>query len=255
MPWRERCVVVGPLLLPRRLSRHQSGMGWLFAVALGMQERRIRAVWLALVPLGIGHTLAIGAVIMIAAMSDLLLPIGTCARCRRRADRPWCIPVRLAEASGMGRYVRRPGRPHVLVLSHGFRSWRRRDGVRSPRVTYYRVQRRALRRARCARRAYGSGFRDGSRCNGRTRCGLPRDDDARGASRFQEVRTRVPPHGMGESGSGLGGRACCHGSADVGALRLFHQLRFAGFRRPTGVSNDHCRSFCRRRYASSDRES
>jgi len=50
-------------------------MGWLFAVALGMQERRTRAVWLALVPLSIGHTLAIAVAILMAAMTDLLLPL------------------------------------------------------------------------------------------------------------------------------------------------------------------------------------
>ena len=51
-------------------------MGWLFAVALGMQERRARAVWLALVPLAIGHTVAIGVAIAVVAMTDLLLPMG-----------------------------------------------------------------------------------------------------------------------------------------------------------------------------------
>src|SRR5215203_1312931 len=35
------------------------GMGWLFAVALGMQERRRGAVLRALLPLGAGHALAV----------------------------------------------------------------------------------------------------------------------------------------------------------------------------------------------------
>jgi hypothetical protein len=44
-------------------------MGWLFAVALGIQERRRAAVWRALVPLALGHTLAVGAaVIGVAAL-------------------------------------------------------------------------------------------------------------------------------------------------------------------------------------------
>ena len=34
------------------------GMGWLFAVALGMQERRRAAVWRAMLPLALGHALA-----------------------------------------------------------------------------------------------------------------------------------------------------------------------------------------------------
>ena len=36
------------------------GMGWLFAVALGMQERRRGAVFSALLPLALGHVLAVG---------------------------------------------------------------------------------------------------------------------------------------------------------------------------------------------------
>ena len=38
-------------------------MGWLFAVALGMQEGKRSAVWRALVPLTLGHGLAIAAAI------------------------------------------------------------------------------------------------------------------------------------------------------------------------------------------------
>ncbi len=42
------------------------GMGWLFAVALGMQERRRGAVLRALVPLGVGHALAVAAAVGLA---------------------------------------------------------------------------------------------------------------------------------------------------------------------------------------------
>ena len=42
-------------------------MGWLFAVALGMQEGRTRAVWRALTPLALGHALAVGAAVLAAA--------------------------------------------------------------------------------------------------------------------------------------------------------------------------------------------
>lgn len=49
-------------------------MGWLFAVALGMQERQRRAVWRALLPLGLGHALAIAAAIALAAMLAFTLP-------------------------------------------------------------------------------------------------------------------------------------------------------------------------------------
>lgn len=49
-------------------------MGWLFAVALGMQERRVGAVWRALIPLTFGHALAIGAVILIAVAAGAAVP-------------------------------------------------------------------------------------------------------------------------------------------------------------------------------------
>jgi hypothetical protein len=49
------------------------GMGWLFAVALGMQEQRTRAVWRALPPLALGHALAVGAAVLAAATLGRLL--------------------------------------------------------------------------------------------------------------------------------------------------------------------------------------
>ena len=52
------------------------GMGWLFAVALGMQERSRRAVWLALLPLTLGHALAMAAVVALAVVAGTALPAG-----------------------------------------------------------------------------------------------------------------------------------------------------------------------------------
>src|SRR5580765_1923796 len=49
------------------------GMGWLFAVALGMQERKGSAVARALVPIAVGHALAIGSVVMAAAVLGMAL--------------------------------------------------------------------------------------------------------------------------------------------------------------------------------------
>jgi hypothetical protein len=49
------------------------GMGWLFAVALGLQEGKREAVWRALLPLGAGHGLAVGAAVVVAAVSGLVL--------------------------------------------------------------------------------------------------------------------------------------------------------------------------------------
>jgi hypothetical protein len=78
------------------------GMGWLFAVALGMQERRRSAVLRALVPLGAGHALAVagavGAALMLGAVvpisrlrwpiAGVLLALG-CLRCFRHQHPRW----------------------------------------------------------------------------------------------------------------------------------------------------------------------
>jgi hypothetical protein len=50
------------------------GMGWLFAVALGMQEQRGSAVARALVPIALGHALSIGIVVLAAAFLGMALP-------------------------------------------------------------------------------------------------------------------------------------------------------------------------------------
>lgn len=51
------------------------GMGWLFAVALGMQEEREGAVWKALPPLALGHALAIAAAVALALAVGRLAPV------------------------------------------------------------------------------------------------------------------------------------------------------------------------------------
>jgi hypothetical protein len=51
------------------------GMGWLFAVALGMQQQRASAVAKSLVPIAIGHAAAIGGVVLAAALLGRALPL------------------------------------------------------------------------------------------------------------------------------------------------------------------------------------
>jgi hypothetical protein len=51
------------------------GMGWLFAVALGMQEQKGSAVARSLVPIALGHALAIGGVVLVAAFLGMTLPL------------------------------------------------------------------------------------------------------------------------------------------------------------------------------------
>ncbi|MDA2929774.1 hypothetical protein MYX84_07485 [Acidobacteria bacterium AH-259-O06] len=52
------------------------GMGWLFAVALGMQEKSRQAVGRSLLPIALGHGLAIGLVVVFAGLAQVVLPLG-----------------------------------------------------------------------------------------------------------------------------------------------------------------------------------
>jgi hypothetical protein len=47
-------------------------MGWLFALCLGLQERRRTAVLAALPPIALGHALSVGAVVLLVALSAQL---------------------------------------------------------------------------------------------------------------------------------------------------------------------------------------
>ena len=46
------------------------GMGWLFAVALGMQEKRRSAVISALFPMALGHAISIGVVVLVIVLAQ-----------------------------------------------------------------------------------------------------------------------------------------------------------------------------------------
>jgi uncharacterized membrane protein len=50
-------------------------MGWLFAVALGLQKQNGRAVWQSLLPIAIGHVLAISLVVLVAVFAGAVLPL------------------------------------------------------------------------------------------------------------------------------------------------------------------------------------
>ena len=45
-------------------------MGWLFAVAIGLQNRSLRALLRALPPIALGHALSIGVVALVVALTD-----------------------------------------------------------------------------------------------------------------------------------------------------------------------------------------
>jgi hypothetical protein len=50
-------------------------MGWLFAVALGLQRQSRGAVWGALGPLAVGHALAIAAAVAAAGLVGMIVPL------------------------------------------------------------------------------------------------------------------------------------------------------------------------------------
>ena len=50
-------------------------MGWLFAVALGLQRESRGAVWGALGPLALGHAMAIAAAILAAGIVGMVIPL------------------------------------------------------------------------------------------------------------------------------------------------------------------------------------
>ena len=53
------------------------GMGWLFAVALGMQRGSARGVWGALPPIALGHAAAGGGVLLSVSLAQVVIPMAT----------------------------------------------------------------------------------------------------------------------------------------------------------------------------------
>ena len=66
---------LGLMLLLGAYHGVNPGMGWLFAVALGMQEQNGSAVVRSLLPIALGHALAIACVVVTAAFLGLMLPL------------------------------------------------------------------------------------------------------------------------------------------------------------------------------------
>ena len=50
-------------------------MGWLFAVALGLQERRRGAVLQALPPIALGHAVAISFAVLVIGVAQIMIPL------------------------------------------------------------------------------------------------------------------------------------------------------------------------------------
>ena len=86
------------------------GMGWLFAVALGLQERSGRAVLAALPPIALGHAVSVGLTVAVLALGQIALST---------AQLKWGIGAMLI---GFGVYkLVRPRHPRWVGMRVGFR--------------------------------------------------------------------------------------------------------------------------------------
>ena len=160
-------------------------MGWLFAVALGMQERDRKAVVRALPAIAIGHE---ASIVLVAALVLGLgrdhRSVGAAPRRRHRADRVRRVPLRqAARALPLGADDGQPARADVVVVPDVDRprrgadgragADRRRRGDRGLGVLGPRARRRAGQRAldpgqraghHAARRGDARGHGASSRC-------------------------------------------------------------------------------------------
>ncbi len=63
----------GALVLLGAYHGLNPGMGWLFAVARGLQEGRRSAVWESFLPIAIGHEAAIGAIVILVSAAQFVV--------------------------------------------------------------------------------------------------------------------------------------------------------------------------------------
>jgi len=66
-------------------------MGWLFAVALGLHRRSRRVVWLALLPIALGHALSVLAVLAAVLLLGLVIDLNWLSRLAGVALLAWAV--------------------------------------------------------------------------------------------------------------------------------------------------------------------
>ena len=96
------------------------GMGWLFAVALGMQQGSARGVWRALPAIALGHAVAVGVVVFAVGLARLAVPIASLnVLDRARVDDARTLPALAPSASTLRRDAGGVSRSRGVVVSHG----------------------------------------------------------------------------------------------------------------------------------------
>jgi lysylphosphatidylglycerol synthetase-like protein (DUF2156 family) len=103
-------------------------MGWLFSVALGLQQRSRKAVFVALLPVAIGHALAIGLVVVLVYMVGAVIPSQWLQMGRRYAVRYRDLETLAFATPHLGRYACQFLGSDRLVMADGERAWSRADG-------------------------------------------------------------------------------------------------------------------------------
>jgi hypothetical protein len=88
------------------------GLGWLFAVALGLQERRRATVYRALGPITLGHALSITAVLVVVGGIQVVVSESIVHD----------VSAAVLGAFGLYRLIR-SWHPHQTVPRHPFRQW------------------------------------------------------------------------------------------------------------------------------------
>jgi hypothetical protein len=67
----------GVLILLGAYHGMNPGMGWLFALSLGLQQRSRKAVLRALAPIALGHAIAIALTLAVVGLVQLTIPLAT----------------------------------------------------------------------------------------------------------------------------------------------------------------------------------
>jgi hypothetical protein len=94
-------------------------MGWLFAVALGLQEQKRAAVLRALPPIALGHALSIGIIIAVVLLARVAVPPRTLKIAAAAILLPSVYIVYYVRVIRTGWDASRLRRSDALVVRHG----------------------------------------------------------------------------------------------------------------------------------------